>query len=70
MFKIWPILGDITTMPSDTNKLLQEKIDIVFALGGDGTLLNLLGSLYKYYSKEDVPPIAAFNLVSTHFGHL
>jgi NAD kinase len=33
-------------------------------LGGDGTLLNLLKSMYQHYSHVELPPIAAFNLGS------
>jgi NAD kinase len=51
-------------LPNDTNKLLQQEIDIIYAFGGDGTLLNLLKAVYTYYSKNEVPPIAAFNMVS------
>lgn len=64
LIKIWPIVGGIEGLPVDTNKLLQQEIDIVYALGGDGTLLSLLRALYLYYSHVELPPIAAFNMVS------
>ena len=54
----------IERLPIETNKLLQKEIDIVYAIGGDGTLLSLLRALYEHYSKVELPPIAAFNLVS------
>lgn len=41
---------------------------MVYAIGGDGTLLSLLRSLYEHYSKVELPPIAAFNLVSFKFN--
>lgn len=40
------------------------KLDVVFTLGGDGTILHLLNNLYKNYSQEEVPKIAAFRLGS------
>lgn len=42
---------------------------MVYAIGGDGTLLSLLRSLYEHYSKVELPPIAAFNLVSFKFDY-
>ena len=45
----------------------DQEIDVVYAFGGDGTLLSLLRALYKYYSKDEIPPIAAFNMVSIKF---
>ena len=64
IFKKWPVIGSIDDINPDINALLQTKLDIVFTLGGDGTLLSLLRSLFNNYSKIDLPKIAAFNLVS------
>ena len=64
IFKPWPVIGRIDGINPEFNALLQTKIDIVFSLGGDGTLLSLLRSLFNNYSKIDLPKIAAFNCVS------
>ena len=64
VFRIWPVTDKIDDLNPDINKLLQTKIDIVYTLGGDGTLLSLLRALYKFYSKIEIPKIAAFNLGS------
>lgn len=64
MVREWPVFDEIKELSVDANKLLQQEIDIVYALGGDGTLLSLLRALYKYYSHVELPPIAAFNMVS------
>ena len=45
-----------------TDKLANNRL--VITVGGDGTLLSLLRALYQHYSKVELPPIAAFNLVS------
>lgn len=63
--QIWKTEQGIEGLPIEQNKLLQKDIDLVYAIGGDGTLLSLLRSLYEHYSKVELPPIAAFNLVST-----
>ena len=59
--QIWPVISNINQLTDDTNKLINIHIDIVFALGGDGTLLSLLRALYKFYSHVELPRIAAFN---------
>ena len=40
---------------------MNVRMDIVFALGGDGTLLSFLRTMYNFYSHVDLPDIAAFN---------
>lgn len=65
MIKVWPIIENISSqLPSDTTKLLQQRIDFVYTFGGDGTLLALLQALYLHYDCEEIPKIAAFNMVS------
>jgi hypothetical protein len=64
LFRVWPFTVDIQNLSIDANKLLQQQINMVFLFGGDGTLLSLLRVLYKYYSKVEIPMIAAFNMVS------
>ena len=49
---------------SDVNDLLQQKIDLVYTFGGDGTLLTLLKALYENSDSLEIPKIAAFNMVS------
>ena len=61
---MWPYVHDIKTIGSDVNKLLQQRIDIVYSFGGDGTLLTLLKALYLNNDNVEIPQIAAFNMVS------
>lgn len=64
MIQVWPYVHDIKTIGSDVNKLLQQRIDIVYSFGGDGTLLTLLKALYLNNDNVEIPQIAAFNMVS------
>lgn len=64
MIQVWPIVDDINTIGSDVNRLLQQRIDIVYTFGGDGTLLTLLKALYTHNDNVEIPRIAAFNLGS------
>lgn len=64
MIQVWPYVHDIKTIGSDVNKLLQQRIDIVYTFGGDGTLLTLLKALYLNNDNVEIPQIAAFNMVS------
>lgn len=62
--QVWPKIGNIGEMSPEKNKLIQQEIDMVYCLGGDGTLLSLLRALYSFYSHVELPPIAAFNMGS------
>ena len=70
MIQVWPIVDDINTIGSDVNRLLQQRIDIVYTFGGDGTLLTLLKALYTHNDNVEIPRIAAFNLVSNKLVYL
>lgn len=63
--QIWPFITNVYELAPDMNSLLQPNIDIVYALGGDGTLLSLLRDLHVNYKPNHLPYIAAFNSVST-----
>jgi NAD kinase len=70
MIQVWPIVDDINTIGSDVSRLLQQRIDIVYTFGGDGTLLTLLKALYTHNDNVEIPRIAAFNLVSNKLVYL
>ena len=73
MIKIWPLeQSDVNWRrrnftESDVTDLLQQKIDLVYTFGGDGTLLTLLKALYENNDSLEIPKIAAFNMVSIFF---
>ena len=62
--QIWPFITNVYELAPDMNSLLQPNIDIVYTLGGDGTLLSLIRDLHANYKPNHVPNIAAFNSVS------
>lgn len=59
--QIWPFITNVYELAPDMNSLLQPNIDIVYTLGGDGTLLSLIRDLHANYKPNHVPNIAAFN---------
>jgi NAD kinase len=66
--QIWPFITNVYELAPDVNSLLQPNIDIVYTLGGDGTLLSLIRDLYVNYKPNSLPYIAAFN--SGSLGYL